>query len=525
MLEEQLKFANNVINRLTLQLDDLRNQVLRLTEESAKKDARIDDLIKQLQSLQEVLSGKTVELQKTQNKAKGLEKIAFTKSEKQVPSKEEKPAVVRKPVYAPQSRGNNNAKHKERYGLETVMHDIYPDDPSFDWRLMEEIGYYDSIRYEMIPAKFVQHIWRLHKYRVGETIKQGTLPPAPLNHSRFDGSFVAGVMELRYIYSMSVERIANYFSDHGFEIGKSTLNGLLKKTASHIENLYKALGDAVLSDKDISCDETYMKVLIPYHENHEGKRVVKGYMWAIIAKNLGLIYYFYENGSRKKDVIVDRLVNYRGTLQSDGFAPYRYLGGAAFPEIVRISCLQHVKRKFIDCEGDPDAEKMIKMINELYHYDHQHKVGIDGWTEEDNRKYRKSYAPKILKKIEQELNILSRRNDVLPDSDLGKAVTYMQNEMPDIKHIFQNGRNNLDNNLIERYNRYISLSRRNSLFFGSHAGASNGAIYYSLACSCRMQGINFFEYMSDILNRIAKIQPNSPSETYRSLLPDMWRKA
>ena len=33
-----------------------------------------------------------------------------------------------------------------------------------------------------------------------------------------------------------------------------------------------------------------------------------------------------------------------------------------------------------------------------------------------------------------------------------------------------------DNNLIERVNRYISLSRKNSLFFGSHAGAERGAI-------------------------------------------------
>jgi transposase len=39
----------------------------------------------------------------------------------------------------------------------------------------------------------------------------------------------------------------------------------------------------------------------------------------------------------------------------------------------------------------------------------------------------------------------------------------------------------------------ISLSRRNSLFFGSHAGARRAAMFYSLACSCRLQGVNFFE--------------------------------
>ena len=83
----------------------------------------------------------------------------------------------------------------------------------------------------------------------------------------------------------------------------------------------------------------------------------------------------------------------------------------------------------------------------------------------------------------------------------------------------------LDNNLVERLNRYISLSRRNSLFFGSHKGAGRGAMYYSLACSCRMQGISFFEYISDVINKTAALPPNTHLSTYRELLPDRWKAA
>ncbi len=82
----------------------------------------------------------------------------------------------------------------------------------------------------------------------------------------------------------------------------------------------------------------------------------------------------------------------------------------------------------------------------------------------------------------------------------------------------------LDNNYIERIQRYISLSRRNSMFFGSHEGAGRAAILYSIAISCRQNGINLFEYICDVIEKTAEWQPNTPWEKYRDLLPDRWKK-
>ena len=81
-----------------------------------------------------------------------------------------------------------------------------------------------------------------------------------------------------------------------------------------------------------------------------------------------------------------------------------------------------------------------------------------------------------------------------------------------------------DHNDIEKLNRYVSLSRRNSLFFGSHKGAERGAMFYSLVCSCRLNGVNFFEYIPDVINKAAALPPNTPLEKYRMLLPDKWKK-
>lgn len=90
--------------------------------------------------------------------------------------------------------------------------------------------------------------------------------------------------------------------------------------------------------------------------------------------------------------------------------------------------------------------------------------------------------------------------------------------------IFNYGDTNLENNTVERFNRNLSISRRNSLFFGSHKCAERDAILYTIALSYKMQKINFFEYLSDVINRTVDWQPNTPIEKYRELLPDLWRK-
>ena len=44
------------------------------------------------------------------------------------------------------------------------------------------------------------------------------------------------------------------------------------------------------------------------------------------------------------------------------------------------------------------------------------------------------------------------------------------------------------------------------------------------ACSCRLHKINFFDYLSDILNRTDVLQQSATPEAYRDILPDRWKK-
>ena len=118
------------------------------------------------------------------------------------------------------------------------------------------------------------------------------------------------------------------------------------------------------------------------------------------------------------------------------------------------------------------------------------------------------YTEEIFNLLSKGGFISSNSGDLLPKSDLQEAITYIRNEWNALVDIFNYGDTNLENNEIERFNRYLSISRRNSLFFGSHKGAERGAILYTIALSCKMQKIDLFEYLSDVINRTADWQPN-----------------
>lgn len=281
ILEEQLRVANSTIEQLNMRISDLTDTIRDLREQLSGRDRQLDEMNATLRTLESSVLQHKESLAKERRISRGLSKLVENKSERtQTHECDKKTANLKE-------RGNNNAKRDMRPDMKVEEHDVYPGDEGFDMERAKELKTRISIRYEYIPAQFIKHIYRQHCYLHEGKIVRGSVPQAPLLNSSFDGSFIAGVMELRYLYSMSVERITSFFNDHGFRVRKSTLNGLLTKTAGLLEKLYGSLRIAVLQDDYLGCDETYMKVLLP-EADENGRRVRKGYIWVLIAKNQDL---------------------------------------------------------------------------------------------------------------------------------------------------------------------------------------------------------------------------------------------
>lgn len=524
MLEDQLRSFKEQNARLSIQNGQQAEQLSRQSELISRMSCQIDSLTETVRSLEQALLCKESSQEKAPAVKRTLGKPAHNKSEKITSAP---PSCVsaqngKKQAPSPKERGNNNTRRKEHFELEVQEHDIYPSLPGFPLELARLLKTVDSIRYEYIPPRYIKHVNHLHYYLYQGSIVCGQLPAAPLLNSSYDASFIAGMLQLRYIYSMPVERIVKFFTESGFEMSKSNAHGLIKKAAQLFDMLEETLKEAILKDEYLHMDETYYTVLEKGPKSTTGKSSCKGYIWAALANRTKLVHFFYQNGSRARKVLTDYIrPHYRGAIQCDGFSDYKILETDEYPHVIRLACFQHCKRKFLEIATNKDAQRIIEIINRLYHKEHEIPPE---YTPDQILQYRKEYAPPILKELKEKLLAIQAKKTTLPKSKLGKAVNYTLTEYPALCNYILKPEYEPDNNAMERINRYISLSRKNSLFCGTHQGAKRAALIYSLACSCRLNDINSFEYFKDILNKFVLVNPNTDKQFLRGLLPDKWKK-
>jgi hypothetical protein len=110
------------------------------------------------------------------------------------------------------------------------------------------------------------------------------------------------------------------------------------------------------------------------------------------------------------------------------------------------------------------------------------------------------------------------REQALPQSPLGKALTYASNQWEALNRYVEDGRLSIDNNAAERALRKVAVGRKNWLFAGSPAGGERAAVLYSLVESCRMQGIEPHFYLRNVIDRIS----THPMSRIAELTPRGW---
>lgn len=91
------------------------------------------------------------------------------------------------------------------------------------------------------PMRFIKHVYKIHTYTQDGRLFEGKTPASAFLNSSNDSSFIAGMIKLRYIQSLPVERIISYFEGYGFTLKKPTAHKLMEKASGLFENLYQCI--------------------------------------------------------------------------------------------------------------------------------------------------------------------------------------------------------------------------------------------------------------------------------------------
>ena len=92
---------------------------------------------------------------------------------------------------------------------------------------------------------------------------------------------------------------------------------------------------------------------------------------------------------------------------------------------------------------------------------------------------------------------------------LAEAIRYALSRWEGLTRFLDDGRIEIDSNIVERAIRPIALNRKNALFAGSDGGGEHWAVIASLIETCKLNGVEPQSYLADVLNRIVNGHPQA----------------
>jgi transposase len=378
-----------------------------------------------------------------------------------------------------------------------------------------QIGCEKSERYEYLPAKIIRHEILRPKLACpcGESgVSIAPLPPQVVEQGQAGASLIAHVLLSKYDDHLPLYRQQQQFARLGVNFSRQTLCDWVEHGAQWLQAIVREMKAELLRGDYLQVDETPVKVMDPEVQG----RCATGWLWVGGVPGGDVIFEFHPG--RGKEYALALIGDFRGYLQRDGYSAYGALAKEK-PGVIPAGCWSHSRRKFVDAaqlESVPqDGMEIVTELRRLYLIERHARDECLG--PEQRLKLRQELAAPILAALQPRLEAL--REAHLPQSPLGKAIRYTLNEWQPLTRYLENGRLEIDNNLTENAIRPSAVGKKNWLFIGHPEAGWRSAVIYSVIVSCRRRGIEPWEYLRDVLQRL----PGMKQSEVSSILPARWK--
>lgn len=547
---------------------DLPNDIEALKALVLEKDANIHILTERLRLLQALLHAKRSE-QKISQKLCENQFSLFDEAE--VSADEIQPEESQKEVIAIPEDNTETvviAEHKrvkkgrrpldESLPREDVICDIPEEDKICPCGCqLKKIGEEISEKLNIIPQTICVIRTIRPKYAcphcegtedTDKTVKIAPMPPHIIPQGIATPSLLAYIALGKFADALPFYRQTKIFERIGVNISRSTMSQWMIHAAKSCKPLIAMLYDHLRAGEIINMDETPVQVL----RESERSNTSKSYMW-LTCGNLGSdgnpdgglsdypsegscgdlnggdfdlssgqtqqggqIRLFHYAPSRAGDVARKLLGDFKGFLQTDGYAAYTAIGKEE--GITHVGCLVHVRRKFIEVNKGNSKNKqglattILNNIAKIYHFEKQFKQ-----KKMTNDAIILARAEKIKPLFNAIYKLMTdAQSKIPPKTLLGMAVKYALGQWERVENYLLNAQLTPDNNIAENAIRPFVIGRKNWLFSGSPRGAESSAILYSLIETAKANKINPQTYL---LHVFEKIPFANSKEKMEALLP------
>lgn len=332
------------------------------------------------------------------------------------------------------------------------------------------------------------------------------MPKTMLSGSNYDHpTFLADVAINRFLQAMPYYRIEQYYNSINVPFNRTTIANTMSKVADRLFPLIEGLKSELLTQNVIHADETTMQVL----NEPDRKPQTKSFMWLYRSgkheKNQITLFDYQQtrSGEHPKTFLTSNTNQaFDGFLVVDGYSGYNNI-----PNVKRIGCMAHVRRKFDEALkalpnnlGDSNAQKAINMIAELYAIESR----IKDEPPDKIFKIRNELSVPLLNNLKQWLDEM--KLIALPKMLFGKAINYALAQWQYVSRYTEDGELPIDNNFAERAIKQFVIGRKNWLFSNSVDGAYANAAMYSLVGTAIANGLDPYKYLLHVFEKFPNME-------------------
>ena len=394
----------------------------------------------------------------------------------------------------------------------------------------EVIGEKVSHRLAQRPGSYVvlKYVRPVLKSRLassaGETVI--TCPPAPvgvIEGSRADVSFIAGLLLDKFLYHLPLYRQHLRLQDAGFKLSRPWLTQLTQQAIALLEPIYEAQLASIRQSRVKSMDETPIKA----GQSGNGK-MKSGYFWPVYGELGEIVFPFCPSraahhierilGGAPPIPPPDHASTGPSVLLTDGYAAYESY--AKNSGLLHAQCWAHSRRKFFEAQSiEPEkAAQALDQIGALYAVEAH--IRENNLTDEAKRVYRQQHAAPLAAAFFVWVQRQFDEQGFLPSSPLTKALAYVRERQAGLSIFLDDPDVPIDTNHLERALRVIPMGRKNWLFCWTEVGAKHAGIIQSLLVTCRVQKIDPYDYLVDVLQRVGQ----HPATEVAQLTPRRWKQ-
>ena len=512
-------------SNLMKSIDNLTNQVSDLTTQNKSLQQKVNDLLSQISVGNKVRFGSksqkgikknavpVQDREKDKDDFDGTNGTAMSstfQADAATVDAETEPAEQSQKSYENRKGLKYQTMNADRREIHESDRNLLPEGATYLWS--EYKSSYDQVSY------IVQHDYEIIVYKdKNGKMCCGYFPKAdepsvidcfPGTHA--SSSLLANLVFNKYHMNTPVYREMVRLLNNRMNMSRNTVYNWFVKGSKHLNKVLPVLKEKLLAKGAVvNCDETWCRVKV---KGKYGKK----YIWCMVNKEAKVAVYFYDDGSRGRKVLRDFLGETKiDALQSDGFNVYMYLDNELV-DVDHLCCFAHSRAKFqyaFEQGKDADAEYFIRLIGWLYDQEEQYR--LRHLTPEQIRKERQGEkTAKVISQIRQRLDKLLADGNGMRGDLMQKALNYLNSFWNQLILYLKDGRYNIDNSLAERTLRPMTVERKNSLTFGSHAGAKVSVIYHTFIETCKMCGVSTLEYFKEFFKAIMQGRKD-----YENMLP------